>query len=65
MFKQLVRALLQGKALSVEDTVGLMSLKDNEGAIADYRTCLDLLAADAVSPLTHSFFHFLCLLMVM
>lgn len=48
VFKQLVRSLLQGKALSVEDTADLMSLKDNSDSLADYKTCLDLIAADAV-----------------
>ncbi|KAI0306443.1 Non-repetitive/WGA-negative nucleoporin C-terminal-domain-containing protein [Multifurca ochricompacta] len=44
IFKQLVRSLLQGKALSVEDIVDILSMKDNDTTISDYATALHLLA---------------------
>ncbi|KAI9509614.1 Non-repetitive/WGA-negative nucleoporin C-terminal-domain-containing protein [Russula earlei] len=44
IFKQLVRFLLQGKALSVEDMADALSLKDNDTTIDDYATALHLLA---------------------
>jgi len=44
IFKQLVRSLLQGKALSVEDMADALSLKDNDTTISDYATALHLLA---------------------
>ncbi|KAH9952015.1 hypothetical protein B0H21DRAFT_800355 [Amylocystis lapponica] len=44
VFKQLVRQLLQGKALSVEDMADVLSLKDNTGSVEDYATALQLLA---------------------
>jgi len=39
-----VRRLLQKKALSVEDTVDILSLKDNTSTVVDYPTALHLLA---------------------
>ncbi|KAI0807541.1 hypothetical protein C8Q74DRAFT_1213431 [Fomes fomentarius] len=44
VFKFLVRQLLQGKALSVEDMADVLSLKDNYGRVEDYTTALQLLA---------------------
>ncbi|KAH9856929.1 Non-repetitive/WGA-negative nucleoporin C-terminal-domain-containing protein [Lenzites betulinus] len=44
VFKFLVRQLLQGKALSVEDMAEILSLKDNYGKVEDYVTSLHLLA---------------------
>ncbi|KAI0302174.1 Non-repetitive/WGA-negative nucleoporin C-terminal-domain-containing protein [Russula brevipes] len=44
IFKQLVRSLLQGKALSVEDIVDVLSLKDNDTTMSDYATALHILA---------------------
>ncbi|KAN0123739.1 Non-repetitive/WGA-negative nucleoporin C-terminal domain containing protein [Russula decolorans] len=44
IFKQLVRSLFQGKALSVEDIADVLSLKDNDTTIDDYATALHLLA---------------------
>ncbi|KAI0780884.1 Non-repetitive/WGA-negative nucleoporin C-terminal-domain-containing protein [Trametes elegans] len=43
-FKYLVRQLLLGKALSVEDMAELLSLKDNTGRVEDFTTALHLLA---------------------
>jgi nuclear pore complex protein Nup133 len=50
IFKQLVRSLFQGKALSVEDIADVLSLKDNDTTISDYATALHLLARADVSP---------------
>lgn len=50
IFKQLVRSLFQGKALSVEDIADVLSLKDNDTTIDDYATALHLLARADVSP---------------
>lgn len=50
IFKQLVRSLFQGKALSVEDIADVLSLKDNNTTISDYATALHLLARADVSP---------------
>ncbi|KAH9900978.1 Non-repetitive/WGA-negative nucleoporin C-terminal-domain-containing protein [Cubamyces lactineus] len=44
VFKFLVRQLLLGKALSVEDMAEVLSLKDNHGRVEDYTTALHLLA---------------------
>jgi len=53
IFKQLVRSLFQGKALSVEDIADVLSLKDNDTTIGDYATALHLLArADVSLPLS-------------
>ncbi|SRR6266702_3887199 len=49
VFKQLVRSLLQGKALSVEDVADALSMKDNDTTISDYATALHLLARADVS----------------
>ncbi|KAF8798054.1 hypothetical protein BYT27DRAFT_7203757 [Phlegmacium glaucopus] len=43
IFKDLLRQLLQGKALSIEDTVDLLTLKDNAESLEDYATSLHLL----------------------
>ena len=40
----LVRQLLQGKALSVEDIADILSLKDNEDDIEHYSTALHVLS---------------------
>ncbi|TFK29976.1 methyltransferase type 11 [Coprinopsis marcescibilis] len=42
-FKDLLKHLLQGRALSIEDAVDLLTLKDNGGTIGDYATALHLL----------------------
>ncbi|KAI0065375.1 hypothetical protein BV25DRAFT_1880143 [Artomyces pyxidatus] len=44
IFKRLVRSLLQGKSLSVEDIADVLSLKDNLSTPEDYATALHLLA---------------------
>ncbi|GBE81938.1 hypothetical protein SCP_0403120 [Sparassis crispa] len=44
VFKQFVRQLLQGKALSPEDIADLLSLKDNLYSVEDYATALQLLS---------------------
>ncbi|KAI0374941.1 hypothetical protein BV20DRAFT_934524 [Pilatotrama ljubarskyi] len=49
VFKFLVRQLLQGKALSVEDMAELLSLKDNYERVEDYATALHLLARAEVN----------------
>lgn len=43
IFKDLLRQLLQGKALSIEDTVDLLTLKDNGESLEDYATSFQLL----------------------
>ena len=45
IFKQLVKRLLQGKALSIEDASDALSLKDNldERGLEDYVTALSLM----------------------
>ncbi|KAF9454530.1 hypothetical protein P691DRAFT_655678 [Macrolepiota fuliginosa MF-IS2] len=48
-FKDLVRQLLQGKALSIEDAVDVLTLKDNEETIEDYATALQLAIRATVS----------------
>ncbi len=50
VFKQLVKRLLQGKALSVEDAADVLSLKDNVPNVEDYITALHLLYHAQVSP---------------
>ena len=47
--KDLLRQLLQGKALSVEDAVDLLTLKDNSDTVEDYATSLHLLTNLKVS----------------
>ncbi|KAI0957243.1 hypothetical protein AcW1_005700 [Taiwanofungus camphoratus] len=44
VFKKLVRQLLQGKALSMEDVADVLSLKDNTDTREDYTTALHLLS---------------------
>jgi nuclear pore complex protein Nup133 len=44
-----VRDLLQGKALSIEDAVDVLTLKDNTKCVADFATALHLLARAQVS----------------
>ncbi|KAJ4487908.1 hypothetical protein J3R30DRAFT_3654300 [Lentinula aciculospora] len=44
IFKKLVKDLLQGKSLSIEDTVDVLTLKDNFESVGDYATALHLLA---------------------
>ncbi|KAK7014839.1 methyltransferase type 11 [Favolaschia claudopus] len=44
IFKELIRKLLQGNALSMEDTVDVLTLKDNTTTVEDYTTALHLLA---------------------
>ncbi|KAI0079884.1 hypothetical protein K474DRAFT_1696036 [Panus rudis PR-1116 ss-1] len=50
VFKQLVRRLLQGKALSVEDIADVLSLKDNRDSVDDYVTALHLLLTAKTIP---------------
>ena len=49
IFKDLLRQLLQGRALSIEDTVDLLTLKDNAESLEDYTTSLQLLNYAKVS----------------
>jgi nuclear pore complex protein Nup133 len=44
VFWHLVQVLLQGKALSIEDTVDGLTLKDNTSTPEDFATALHLLA---------------------
>ncbi|KAF5381087.1 hypothetical protein D9615_003993 [Tricholomella constricta] len=44
VFKDLVRGLLQGRALSIEDAVDVLTLKDNTSTPEDFATALHLLA---------------------
>ncbi|KIK57777.1 hypothetical protein GYMLUDRAFT_45965 [Collybiopsis luxurians FD-317 M1] len=44
IFKNLVKDLLQGKVLSIEDTVDVLTLKDNLDTVGDYATALHLLS---------------------
>lgn len=50
IFKQLVKRLLQGKALSVEDAADALTLKDavDGRGLEDYVTALRLLVRDKV-----------------
>ncbi|EJF65900.1 hypothetical protein DICSQDRAFT_49916 [Dichomitus squalens LYAD-421 SS1] len=50
VFKHLVRLLLQGKALSVEDMADVLTLKDNYEYVGDYVTALHLLARAETIP---------------
>ena len=50
VFRQLLRQLLQGKALSPEDMADILSLKDNRSSPEDYATALQILARAQVSP---------------
>ncbi|CAA7271672.1 unnamed protein product [Cyclocybe aegerita] len=43
IFKDLLRQLLQGRALSVEDAIDALTLKDNSSSVEDYATSLHLL----------------------
>lgn len=49
IFKNLIRELLQGKVLSIEDTVDVLTLKDNIDTVEDFATALHLLASVQVS----------------
>lgn len=53
VFKDLTKQLLQGKALSIEDAVDLLTLKDNDDyekeTVRDYATALHLLQGAHVS----------------
>ncbi|KAG5342787.1 hypothetical protein C0989_008737 [Termitomyces sp. Mn162] len=44
IFKDLVRGLLQGRALCIEDAVDVLTLKDNDSSLEDFATALHLLA---------------------
>ncbi|EIW85147.1 hypothetical protein CONPUDRAFT_70040 [Coniophora puteana RWD-64-598 SS2] len=44
VFKALIRLMLQNHALSVEDAVDVLTLKDNSETIEDYATALQLLS---------------------
>lgn len=48
IFKQLVRLLLQGKALHIEDIVDALTLRDNYDSLENYATALHLLSRDQV-----------------
>ncbi|KII88453.1 hypothetical protein PLICRDRAFT_110437 [Plicaturopsis crispa FD-325 SS-3] len=50
VFKNLVRDLLQGKVLSIEDTADVLSLKDNTDNVDDYVTALHLIAREQYLP---------------
>ncbi|EIN07336.1 hypothetical protein PUNSTDRAFT_71669 [Punctularia strigosozonata HHB-11173 SS5] len=50
VFKQLVRQLLQGRVLSIEDIVDVLTLKDNTDSVDDYATALHLLAREHTLP---------------
>ncbi|KAJ3516620.1 hypothetical protein NLJ89_g1011 [Agrocybe chaxingu] len=43
IFKDLLRQLLQGRALSAEDAIDALTLKDNSSSVEDYATSLHLL----------------------
>ncbi|KDR81643.1 hypothetical protein GALMADRAFT_239719 [Galerina marginata CBS 339.88] len=45
IFKDILRQLLQGRALSIEDLVDILSLKDNAESVEDYATSLHLLSS--------------------
>ena len=49
IFKQLVRRLLQGKALSIEEAADVLSMKDNTDRLEDYVTAFHLLSTAKVS----------------
>lgn len=49
VFKDLVRQLLQGKALSIEDAVDVLTLKDNAETLEDFATALQLVIRAVVS----------------
>lgn len=44
LFRNMIRTLLQGKVLSVEDMADILSLKDNKETAEDYATALHLIA---------------------
>ncbi|EGO21494.1 hypothetical protein SERLADRAFT_451525, partial [Serpula lacrymans var. lacrymans S7.9] len=44
VFKNLIRQMLQGRALSIEDAVDILTLKDNAEDIGDYTIALHLLS---------------------
>ncbi|KAG5635761.1 hypothetical protein H0H81_010181 [Sphagnurus paluster] len=44
VFRGFVRDLLQGRALSIEDAVDVLTLKDNTSSVEDFATALHLLA---------------------
>ncbi len=44
VFKDFVRNVLQGKVLSIEDAVDVLSLKDNDETLGDFAMALHLLA---------------------
>ena len=64
IFKDLLRQLLQGKALSIEDTVDLLTLKDNAESLEDYTTSLQLLNYAKVSCTLCLIFGFFLMLMI-
>lgn len=54
VFKQLVRRLLQGKALTIEEAADVLSLKDNKPEVDDFVTALHLLDSAQVNLSLHS-----------
>ncbi|KAF9013861.1 hypothetical protein BDQ17DRAFT_1320576 [Cyathus striatus] len=54
VFKDILRQLLQGKALSIEDAIDLLTLKDNVETFDDYVSALHLLARVAAIQLPDS-----------
>jgi hypothetical protein len=53
IFKSFVRLLLQGKVLSFEDTVDVLTMKDNDSKVEDYVTAIHLLSRDEVRQRWH------------
>jgi nuclear pore complex protein Nup133 len=49
IFKDMVKHLLQGKALSIEDAADVLTLKDNEETVEDFATALQLVSRAVVS----------------
>lgn len=50
-----MRTLLQGRVLSIEDLVDVISLKDNVDNLANYGLAVSLIARDHVSVFTTKF----------
>ncbi|KIM49090.1 hypothetical protein M413DRAFT_95576 [Hebeloma cylindrosporum] len=50
VFRDCLRQLLQGKALSTEDLVDILTLKDNKASIEDYSTSIHLLLSTTDLP---------------
>lgn len=48
IFRDILRQLLQGKALSIEDIIELLTLKDNTDSVENYATSVHLLQSVTV-----------------